>query len=118
MMYEFEIEGVPFSWNKFINRTHWTYYGYAQAIKKQMLVAAIPLRDEKWPLSNVWVWVHLGYRTKRKSDLDSLCLKPHVDALVMAGIITDDNKNILKQWGPTSWEYSDTPFTRVIIEEM
>lgn len=115
MSYEIEISGTPQTWNAFVgNRTHWAYYRYNQAIGKSILAALTPLRDARWPLPRVRLIVCCGYPTKRKSDIDSLAIKAHVDALVRTGIIADDHKEIVREVRVT-WEKSDTPWTKITI---
>lgn len=115
MKYEAIITGKPKSWNAFINKTHWAYYAYAQEIKRQIMAAFAPLRDKEWPVPCVRVSFYCGYSTKRRSDIDSLCLKAHVDGLVQTGIIIDDNRFIIKEV-QIAWETTKADQTRIIVE--
>jgi len=115
MTYEITIEGTPHTWNAFIgNRTNWRYFQYKKVTQTMVVATLAPLRDKKWPLPRVRVTFCCGYPTKRRSDIDSLALKPHVDALVLAGVITDDNKDVVREVRVT-WEKSKEPYTKILI---
>jgi Holliday junction resolvase RusA-like endonuclease len=116
--YEIKIEGTPWTWNKFINRTHWTYYAYKKTV--QFLVR-IALREQvripDAPLSQVRLDYRIGYPTKRLCDITDLCLKPHTDSLVSAGLIRDDNRYVVPKIN-ISWEESKEGFTKITITEI
>lgn len=119
MTYEIQIEGTPKTWNAFINKTHWAYVAYKNEIKRSIRIAILRRGDlRKYPaMSKVLISFVCGYSTQRRSDIDSLCVKGHVDALVREGIITDDNRFVVQEVR-TTWEESKTPFTKIIIEEL
>lgn len=116
--YEIVIEGLPKTLNSFLGYK-WAHYKYAKEIKKQIKIALLQTPKNSIPkLSAVRVRFVLGFSTRHRSDICDRNTKPHIDALVEAGIIEDDNRFIVKEVGPTTWEKSEKPFTKIIIEEI
>lgn len=117
MTYEIKINEKPKTWNAFVgNRTNWAYYAYKKNINMQIRVAVrqVGLCIFVQPVRATFV---IGYSSRRRSDIDSLCLKPYLDSLVTEGVLSDDNRFVVKDVRIT-WEESKEEFTKIIIEEL
>jgi Holliday junction resolvase RusA-like endonuclease len=113
--YEITIDGTPKSWNAFINKTHWAYYAYAKSILAQIRLATAQLESRQFQACTLEFII--GYVSRRRSDIDALVVKCHVDALVTCGLLPDDNRYIVQSVS-VRWKKTDTPSTTIVIKEV
>lgn len=117
MTYELVIPNTPKSWNAFKGKSHWAYWAYRQEIFKTILTLGRQHFRHVDPLSRVRITFICGYHTKRRSDVDSLVWKPHIDALVALRLLEDDHKEIVREVTVT-WEKTKKPQTKILIQEL
>lgn len=109
----FIISGTPKAWNALIGK-RWAYYNYAKEIKEQIFYTPA-FRALPKGIKKVRIIIDVGYTTKRRNDICDLCTKPHIDALVDAGVIEDDNRQIVREFS-VIWHESKTAETVVLID--
>lgn len=111
------LPSLPKSWNTFVSKqSFWVYKQYKDEIhwtvkaafnKKYRGVSLSP------PVTVAFVY---GFTDNRRRDIDSMCIKPHVDALVACNLLPDDHKEIIPKVTHT-WQKTPSPQTKITIKE-
>ena len=94
MIYRYEIPDIPPSNNQFIGRDNkWRY----QQVKKYWseTIAVFCYPRPKQPLEKVVITITYHFKDKRKRDPDNYSGKMILDGLKTAGIIIDDNFDVI-----------------------
>lgn len=116
---EFSLPLLPRSWNKLIFRkgaSTWEYKEWRDNVRIWMLAIKNDPAFKQLvpPLEIEFIY---GFPDDRARDVDALCTKPIIDALVHYGIIEDDHKKIVART-INNWEYADEERTRIVIRSV
>lgn len=116
MIYRYTIPSIPPSNNQYIGRTNnWEY----QKIKKEWagFVSIFCRPKPKEPVKKATVNLIYHFRDKRRRDPDNYSGKMILDGLVKAGILIDDNFDVITLAVSSGKVSKTNPRTEIIIEE-
>lgn len=113
---EFVLPILPRSWNKLIfnkGASTWDYKEWRDNCRVWILTIKNDPAFKKLvpPLEIKFIY---GFPDDRVRDVDALCTKPIIDALVFYGILEDDHKKILTNTS-NDWEYTAEEQVRVVL---
>ena len=114
--YNYVIEDVPPSNNKFIGRNNiWEYQEYKKLWQKYILMLCLP-RPEK-PIKRARVIIDYYFKDKRRRDPDNFSGKMILDGLVRAGILEDDSFNNIELVLKAEVD-KEKPRTEITVKEL
>lgn len=113
-----KIEGIPMNLNTYRN-AHYHLLNKEKLIWEKAVALAIREQGIR-PLSRCKVTMEFFFKDKRRHDPDnySCCAKFILDGMVKAGILSDDNFEVIEMLSVMQGGISKKPYINIVIQEV